>query len=35
MQRNFVALKGFFHGSAHARVLRNLIYVPARNKANF
>ena len=28
-------LKGFFHGSAHARVLRNLICVPARNKANF
>ena len=25
-------LKGFFHGSAHARVLRNLICVPARNK---
>ena len=28
-------LKGFFHGSAHARVPRNLICVPARNKANF
>ena len=28
-------LKGFFHGSAHARVLRNLICLPARNKANF
>ena len=28
-------LKEFFHGSAHARVLRNLICVPARNKANF
>ena len=29
------SLKGFFHGSAHARVLRNLICVPAGNKANF
>ena len=28
-------LKGFIHGSAHARVLRNLICVPAWNKANF
>ena len=27
--------KGLFHGSAHARVFRNLICVPARNKANF
>ena len=28
-------LKGFFHGSAHAPVLRNLVCVPARNKATF
>ena len=26
---------GVFHGFAHARVLRNLICVPVRNKANF
>ena len=32
---SWVQLKGFFHGSAHARVLRNLICVPAQNKANF
>ena len=25
----------FFHGSAHARVFRKLICVPARSKANF
>ena len=30
-----LSLKEFFHGSAHARVLRNLICVLARNKANF
>ena len=28
-------LKWFFHASAHARVLRNLICLPARNEANF
>ena len=28
-------LKGFFRCSAHSRVLRNLICVPARNKVNF
>ena len=33
--RSTQMLKGFFHGSAHARVLRNLICAPARNKVNF
>ena len=28
-------LKGLFHGSAHAPVFRNLVCVPARNKATF
>ena len=31
----FAGLKEFFHGSAHAQVLRNEICVPAWNKANF
>ena len=35
LSNNFNRLKGFFHGSAHARVLRNLVCVPALNKANF
>ena len=35
LHSTLTALKGFFHGSAHTPVLRNLVCVPARNKANF
>ena len=35
MQLGSEFLKGFFHGFAHAPVLRNLICVPVGNKANF
>ena len=33
LEFQFLCLTGIFHGSAHARVLRNLTSVPARNKA--